>query len=88
MKREFHDFMDDKVVDVVVRLNTILSSLENDHLRLANPLQPSEFPILAIFSLDNDIRSFVVYLISSELFSTVASQHGLKINCRQRKDLT
>ena len=88
MKKEFHDFMDDSLEDVVVRLNTFLSSFENEILSLANPLHPSEFPILAIFSLDNDIRSFVVYLISNELFSTVASQLGLIIIGRQRKDLT
>ena len=80
--------MDDSLEDAVVRLNTILSSHENDIISLANPFHISEFPILAIFSLDNDIRSFVVYLVSNELFSTVASQHGLRINGRQRKDLT
>lgn len=85
MKRELNDFMND---DVVFRLYNIVSVLKNDVLSLANQRHQLEFPLLAVFALGNDIRSLIIYLISNQLSSTVAPEHGLKINDRQRKDLT
>lgn len=56
MRRELDDFIDDDLVNVVFRLNNILSLLANDILSLTDQHHHFKCPILAVSSLDNDIR--------------------------------